>query len=98
MYKHGIQEKTIQSLTGHKSIEALRVYERPGLEQHRGACEPWRISLILQKSNWFSYQNLKYLVFCLQFIPVICQFLEWLLRLLLLILMVVLLTFLLDLL
>ena len=31
MYKHGIQEKTIQSLTGHKSIEALRVYERPGV-------------------------------------------------------------------
>ena len=59
---------------------------------------PWRISLILQKSNWFSYQNLKYPVFCLQFIPVICQFLEWVLRLLLLILMVVLLTFLLDLL
>ena len=39
MYKHGIQEKTIQSRTGHKSLEALRVYERPGIEQHREACE-----------------------------------------------------------
>ena len=68
------------------------------LSNVEGHVKPWRISLILQKSNWFSYQNLKYLVFCLQFIPVICQFLEWVLRLLLLILMVVLLTFLLDLL
>ena len=39
MYKDGIQEKTIQSRTGHNSIEILRVYERPGVEQHRGACE-----------------------------------------------------------
>ena len=67
------------------------------LSNIEGHVKPWWISLILQKSNWFSYQNLKYLVFCLQFIPVMCQFLEWLLRLLLLILMV-LLTFLLDLL
>lgn len=34
MYKCGIPEKTIQSRTGHKSIEALRIYERPGPEQH----------------------------------------------------------------
>ena len=39
MYKHGVQEKTIQSRTGHKSVEALRVYEQPGVEQHREACE-----------------------------------------------------------
>ena len=38
MYKHGIQEKTIQSWTGH-IVEVLRVYERPGVEQHREACE-----------------------------------------------------------
>ena len=39
MYNQGIQEKTIQSRTGHKSVEALRVYERPGVKQHREACE-----------------------------------------------------------
>ena len=39
MYNHGIPEKTIQVRTGHKSIDSLRVYERPGLEQHREACE-----------------------------------------------------------
>ena len=39
MYKHGIQEKPIQSRTGHKSVEALRVYEWPGVEQHREAWE-----------------------------------------------------------
>ena len=39
MYNQGIQEKTIQSQTGHKSVVALRVYERPGVKQHREACE-----------------------------------------------------------
>ena len=39
MYNQGIQEKTIQSRSGHKSVEALWVYERPGVKQHREACE-----------------------------------------------------------
>ena len=39
MYRCGIAEKTIQSRTGHKSVDALRVYERPGQEQQRMACD-----------------------------------------------------------
>ena len=39
MYNNGIPEKTIQVRTGHKSINGLRVYECPGLEQQREACE-----------------------------------------------------------
>ena len=39
MYNHGIPEKTIQHRTGHKSIDGLRVYERPGEVQHRQACK-----------------------------------------------------------
>ena len=38
MYNNGIPEKTIQSRTGHKSVEALRVYERPNKEQQAKAC------------------------------------------------------------
>ena len=38
MYNSGIPEKTIQSRTGHKSIEALRVYERPNKKQQAKAC------------------------------------------------------------
>lgn len=38
MYRSGIPEKTIQSRTGHKSVDALRVYERPGQEQQQMAC------------------------------------------------------------
>ena len=38
MYNSGIPEKTIQSRTGHKSVEALRVYERPSKEQQAKAC------------------------------------------------------------
>ncbi len=37
LYRGGIAEKTIQARTGHKSIEALRVYERPGEIQHKEA-------------------------------------------------------------
>ena len=98
MYKHGIKEKTIQSRTGHKVLKLSGSMRGLVLSNIEGHVKPWRTSLILQKSNWFSYQDLKYLVFCLQFIPVLCQFLECVLRLLLLILMVVLLKFLLDLL
>ena len=39
MYNSGIPEKTIQSRTGHNSIEALRVYERPSKEQQAKACK-----------------------------------------------------------
>ena len=39
MYKGGIPERMIQARTGHKSIEALRVYERPGMEQNIQACK-----------------------------------------------------------
>ena len=49
MYEHGIQEKTIQSRTGHKSVEALRVYERPSTEQHKEACKA--LSNVTNKSE-----------------------------------------------
>ena len=39
MYNGGVGEKTIQSRTGHKSLEALRVYERPSREEHMKACD-----------------------------------------------------------
>ena len=39
MYNHGTPEETIQVRTGHKSINGLRVYEQPGLEQQWEACE-----------------------------------------------------------
>ena len=35
MYNHGLREKTLKIRTGHKSINGLRAYERPGLEQQR---------------------------------------------------------------
>ena len=38
MYRKGIPEKAIQSRTGHKSIEALRMYERVSTDQERGMC------------------------------------------------------------
>ncbi len=38
MYNSGIPEKTIQSRTGHKSVEALRVYQQPSKEQQAKAC------------------------------------------------------------
>ena len=63
MYNHGIPEKTIQVRTGHKSIDGLRVYERPGLEQHREACEALADvtnKQVLPKSSGLdvSYQNI----------------------------------------
>ena len=38
MYRKGIPEKAIQSRTGHKSIEALRTYERVSTDQERSMC------------------------------------------------------------
>ena len=38
LYRSGVAERTIQARTGHKSIEALRVYERPGEMNDRNAC------------------------------------------------------------
>ena len=35
MFAASVPEKLIQSRTGHRSIEALRVYERPSHEQHQ---------------------------------------------------------------
>ena len=35
MYRNGVPEKVIQEQTGHSSLEALRVYERLDIEQHR---------------------------------------------------------------
>ena len=63
MYNHGIPEKTIQVRTGHKSIDGLRVYERPGLEQHQEACEALADvtnKQVLPKSSGLdvSYQNI----------------------------------------
>ena len=39
MYTGGVGEKTIQTRTGHKSLDALRVYERPSCEQQKQACD-----------------------------------------------------------
>ena len=51
MYNSGIPEKTIpQSRTGHKSVEALRVYERPNTEQQAKACKGTRLH-----SNYTSF-------------------------------------------
>ena len=38
LYRSGVAERTIQARTGHKSIEALRIYERPGEREDRDAC------------------------------------------------------------
>ena len=38
LYRSGVAERTIQARTGHKSIEALRIYERPGERGDRDAC------------------------------------------------------------
>ena len=35
LYKGGVSEQEIQQRTGHRSIEALRKYERTGEEQHK---------------------------------------------------------------
>ena len=35
MYRNGVPEKVIQERTGHRSLEALRVYERSDSEQHQ---------------------------------------------------------------
>ena len=76
MYNHGIPEKTIQVRTGHKSIDSLRVYERPGLEQHREACEVLADvtnKQVLSKSSGLdvSHQNIVApTVHCPTFLPV----------------------------
>ena len=36
MFAANVPEKLIQSKTGHRSIEALRQYERPSYDQHQG--------------------------------------------------------------
>ena len=35
MYESGVPEKLIQERTGHRSIEALRMYERSNVGQHQ---------------------------------------------------------------
>ena len=35
MFSANVPEKLIQSRTGHRSLQALRVYERPSEEQHQ---------------------------------------------------------------
>ena len=35
MYESGVPEKLIQEKTGHRSIEALRLYERSNANQHQ---------------------------------------------------------------
>ena len=38
LYRSGVPERTIQARIGHKSIEALRIYDRPGEAEERDAC------------------------------------------------------------
>ena len=38
MYETGVPEKVIQERTGHRSLEALRVYERTNAQQHQAVC------------------------------------------------------------
>ena len=35
LFKRGVPEKIVQERTGHRSLEALRTYERSSIEQHR---------------------------------------------------------------
>ena len=35
LYESGVPEKLIQERTGHRSLEALRVYERTNVQQHK---------------------------------------------------------------
>ena len=37
MFKRGVPEKIVQERTGHRSLEALRIYERSSAEQHKAA-------------------------------------------------------------
>ena len=38
LFKAGVLEKIIQKTTGHRSLEALRSYERTSLDQEKEAC------------------------------------------------------------
>ena len=38
MYQQGVSEKAIQARTGHKSLDALRTYERVSSDQEKGIC------------------------------------------------------------
>ena len=38
MYQQGVSEKAIQARTGHKSLDALRTYERVSSYQEKGIC------------------------------------------------------------
>ena len=45
MYRSGVPEKVIQERTGHRSLEALRIYERSDSQQHQA------VSNILSSSS-----------------------------------------------
>ena len=51
MYESGVPEKLIQERTGHRSIEALRMYERSNSGQHQA------VSRILSDSQRRTYQH-----------------------------------------
>ena len=48
MFEGGVPEKIISEKSGHKSIKALRTYERTTADQDRAAC-----STIAQSGNLF---------------------------------------------
>ena len=54
LYESGVPEKLVQERTGHRSLEALRVYERTNEEQHKA------VSSILSATNQKSYTNQLY--------------------------------------
>lgn len=51
MYESGIPEKVIQERTGHKSLEALRVYERTNAQQHE------TVSMVLSAPHSRAYNE-----------------------------------------
>ena len=51
LFKAGVPEKIIKERTGHRSLEALRIYERSSTEQHKA------VSVILSSSEKTSFKD-----------------------------------------
>ena len=75
MFQMGLPEKIIQERTGHRSLEALRTYERTNEDQHRAASKvlcastdiPYEVSRQQEHSKLFSAStDKKYNVSCQQ--------------------------------
>ena len=60
LYRSGVPEKVIQERTGHRSLEALRVYERSDSLQHQAACNTLMGSSSSCKTTHKSVQQMAY--------------------------------------